>query len=735
MLLNDFGAGGGSDYALPLPQLFGEGKTMYVDMKGHGHSREHRAVVSGVVVGAFIRIHQSLSRLDLRMCSLGVDGGKALALALSCNTCLTSLSLPDNQLSDEGVEHIATALRANESCPLASINLSDNAIGVRGGSAIAEYLRLGAANLTALDGVGMSGTYFRQLRGVERVKSLELKGLGDTDSVVVGSLLAANTTLLSLDLGTSSNAMGKGWGKVVAQALASNTTLTSLNLGSNSLGDAGGVAVAESLHGGGSSSKNFTLRALDVSSNRLQLPAARALAVVLATEANLTSLNLGSNEIGEKGAVTLFEAVARNHSLTALNVSSNGWPSPPPPDKKRGESAAKSGGGGDGSGDGGGGGGGSSYNSLNVGVAADASSGGGGGGANEAMTERKAASKAPGLRPSGGGKAGGKTGADTDRAAGASQSIGGGGAGGGAGAETERGKAVAAKPGGKAVEKSSIDALAVVVRTNKTLLSLDISGNPLHEKAVKLISQAVRRNTTLTSLNGVGKSALYFKALRGKARTLDLKGCGIGSEDLSILCDLLSSNTALTSLDLSGNALGEQGGVAIAAALARNDSMTSLDLGGTGLGTAAGKALVEMLQKGQSGLTSLGLASNPLESHLRAVGFTAEALKVLGLSASQLKQGGFSAEALKEAGFKAQLLKQAGFSAQDLKEAGIPANQLKLVGFTDTELSAVGFTPQELKSKLGLEGVAAVRQLDLSVSLPMTWDRSTRDDYHLRDVR
>ena len=324
------------------------------------------------------------------------------------------------------------------------------------------------------------------------------------------------------------------------------------------------------------------------------------------------------------------------------------------------------------------------------------------------MTERKAASKTLGLRPSGGGKAGGKTGADTDRVAGASQSIGGGGAGGGAGAETERGKAVAAKPGGKAVEKSLIDALAVVVRTNKTLLSLDISGNPLHEKAVKLISQAVRRNTTL------GKVGL-LQGPAGKARTLDLKGCGIGSEDLSILCDLLSSNTALTSLDLSGNALGEQGGVAIAAALARNDSMTSLDLGGTGLGTAAGKALVEMLQKGQSGLTSLGLASNPLESHLRAVGFTAEALKALGLSASQLKQGGFSAEALKEAGFKAQLLKQAGFSAQDLKEAGIPANQL-LVGFTDTELSAVGFTPQELKSKLGLEGVVAVRQLDLSVS-------------------
>ena len=164
--------------------------------------------------------------------------------------------------------------------------------------------------------------------------------------------------------------------------------------------------------------------------------------------------------------------------------------------------------------------------------------------------------------------------------------------------------------------------------------------------------------------------------------------------------------------------------------------MTSLDLSATGLGPPAGKALVEMLQKGQTGLTSLGLSSNPLETALRAVGFEAPTLKSLGLSAAQMRLGGFSADLLKEAGFRAQALKAAGFTAQELAEGGFPANQLKHdAGFTDAELAAVGFTPQELKSKLGLEGVAAVRQLDLSVSLPMTWDRSTRDDYHLRDAK
>lgn len=654
-LRNDFGAGGGSDFALPLAQLAGEGGGMYVDLKGGVHSREHRAIVSGVVVGAFIRIHASLNRLDLRSLPLGVEGGRALALALSANTSLTALSLPEAQLGDDGAEQIAHALIGNPRCALQSLNLSDNGVGVRGASAIAEYLRVAGASLTALDGVGMSGTYFRQLRGVDPVQSLSLKGLGDTDSVVVGALLGANTTLKTLDLGTSSNAMGKGWGPVVAQALVVNTVLTSLSLGSNGLGDAGGVAVAESLHG-----KNFMLRALDVSSNRLQVPAARALAAVVASEVNLTSLNVGSNELGERGAIALFEAVARNHSLTSLNVSSNDL-CPPPAEKKVGEPG----------------------------------SGGG-------ETERPGA---------------------------------------GAGAETDRSKAGGGggglRPGAKAApSKSSIDALAVVLRTNTTLQSLDLSGNALHEKAIKLISQAVRRNASLTSLSGVGKSSLYFKALRGTARTLDLKGAGVGGEDLSILCDLLSANTVLTSLDLSTNALGDAGGVAIAGALARNDSMTSLDLSATGLGPPAGKALVEMLQKGQTGLTSLGLSSNPLETALRAVGFEAPTLKSLGLSAAQMRLGGFSADLLKEAGFRAQALKAAGFTAQELAEGGFPANQLKHdAGFTDAELAAVGFTPQELKSKLGLEGVAAVRQLDLSVSLPMTWDRSTRDDYHLRDAK
>ena len=145
------------------------------------------------------------------------------------------------------------------------------------------------------------------------VKALELRGLGDADSVIIG-LLGSNTTLTSLDLGSSSNNMGKAWGRAIADALTTNTTLTSLNLGSNGMGDSGGAAVADALLG-----KNFTIAVLDVSNNRLGRSSWRGFANVLGSEANLTTLNIGSNDVGDPAAE---QSSRRSHgqSFTSLNI-------------------------------------------------------------------------------------------------------------------------------------------------------------------------------------------------------------------------------------------------------------------------------------------------------------------------------------------------------------------------------------------------------------------------------
>ena len=664
-LLNDYGSTAGSDFALPLTQIAGEGSVMFVDMKGGNHSREHRAIIAGVVIGALIRVHQSLTRLDLRSCSLTVEGGKAIADALRFNTSITSLSLPDGQLGDEGVEHIATALRENEHNSITSINLSDNGVGARGALGMAEALRTGMTHLTSLDGVGMSGMYFKQLRGVDPVRSLDLKGLGDADAMVIGILLCHNMTLTSLDLGAASNTMGKLWGRLVGDALTTNTTLASLNLGSNGLGDAGGAAVADALHG-----YNFKLKSLDVSANRLGRAAARAFAAVLANEVNLLSLKLGSNELGDHGGRTIFEGLTRNSTLTELDVSSN----------KLGEKVADAKGGDDGAAE----------------VSAD-------------LTGRAAGSKVRQSKAS-------------DAAAIGKEAI---------AVHTSQsqqvGCGVARAPAVRPLEKSAIDVLAVALRTNTALTALDLSNNGLSEKAMRTVAAAIKRNTSLVSLNGVGKSAMYFKALRSnRVASVDLKAVGLSAEDVTIICDLLSSNTGLQALDLSHNHLGDPGGKAIATALHRNDTVATLDLCSTGLGKVAGKAILEMLEKG-TGITSLGLASNPMESDLKSIGFSAQKLKEVGLQPQQLRLGGFTADELRELGYKAKALKAAGFTVFELSVGGFPANQLKLAGFTDSELLAVGFTPQELRSKLGLEGVSAVRPLDLSVHLQMTWDKGSRD--------
>ena len=648
-LLNDFGSASGSDFTLPLAQLRGEGGVMFFDMKGGSHTREHRALVAGVVTGAFIRIHASLTRLDLRSCSLALDGAKALSEALRVNTSLTSLSLLDDQLGDDGVEHIAAALasrREGGESSVTALNLSDNGVGYRGALAMSEALRV-TERLTSLDGVGMSGTYFKQLRGVDPVRTLDLKGLGDADSVIIAALLGANTTLTALDLGTSSNHMGKQWGRAVSDALSTNTVLTSLNLGSNGLGDKGGAAVAEALHG-----HNFKIQALDVSSNRLGRASGRAFAGVLANEPNLTSINMGHNDLGDASGRTLLEAVARNNTLTSLDLS---------------------------------------YTRLGESVVEE-------GNKNDASPSPPVKPKRPEVK--------GDT-ALQSQAAGA------------------------AKPGVpiKPPEKTAVDALAVVLRTNTKLQALDVSGNTFNEKALRILVAAVKRNSHLTSLNGVGKSSLYFKILRGGVRvpTLDLKGAALAPEDVNIMCDLLQHNTTLKTLDLSHNPLGEEGGKAVATAMMRNDTMVTLDLSSCQLGPIAGAALKDMLEKGVS-LTSLLLGGNPLEHELNEVGFTAEKLRDVGFTPSSLRTGGFAAEQLRQCGFSAKQLKAGGFSAVELKDGGYPANQLKLVGFTESELLGIGFTPQEVKSKLGLEGVAAVRTLDLhSTPLPMTWDRGSRD--------
>ncbi|KAG0337115.1 hypothetical protein BG000_005814 [Podila horticola] len=87
------------------------------------------------------------------------------------------------------------------------------------------------------------------------------------------------------------------------RVLKTNSTLTTLNLGMNSIGDNGGLALAETLK------INSTLTTLDLESNSIEDNGAQVLSDALKTNSTLTALKLPNNSIGDNGALALSQVL------------------------------------------------------------------------------------------------------------------------------------------------------------------------------------------------------------------------------------------------------------------------------------------------------------------------------------------------------------------------------------------------------------------------------------------
>lgn len=128
--------------------------------------------------------------------------------------------------------------------------------------------------------------------------------------------------------------------------------------------------------------------------------------------------------------------------------------------------------------------------------------------------------------------------------------------------------------------------------------------------AVTLLMDIVKTNTTVTSL--------------------DLYGCAAGAEGGKAIAAALVENAALTTLELGANELGAEGSAAIARALEANTALTSLDLDGNHIGDAGGLAIAAALGT-NTALQSLSLARNAIK------GEAAEALAVAAMGSVSLQ--------------------------------------------------------------------------------------------------
>ena len=160
-----------------------------------------------------------LKRLGLAGNNITDEGVKHLATALTHTNCkLNSLNLMANNITDEGVKHLATAL-THTNCTLNSFNLWDNNITDEGVEHLATALTHTNCTLNSLN---LSCNNITD----EGVKHLST------------ALTHTNCTLNSLNLGTN-NITDKAVKHLSTALTHTNCTLNSLNLWSNNITDKG----------------------------------------------------------------------------------------------------------------------------------------------------------------------------------------------------------------------------------------------------------------------------------------------------------------------------------------------------------------------------------------------------------------------------------------------------------------------------------------------------------------
>ncbi|KAF9136205.1 hypothetical protein BGX30_011300, partial [Mortierella sp. GBA39] len=132
-------------------------------------------------------------------------------------------------------------------------------------------------------------------------------------------------------------------------------------------------------------------------------------------------------------------------------------------------------------------------------------------------------------------------------------------------------------------EKQSLtpaqDKVVFSVIANSNLTTLDLWNNSIGDNEVQALSEALKINSTLTTLD------------LGNLNTLDRGDNWIGDNGTQALSEALKSNSTLTTLNLSNNSIGDNGAQALSEALKINSTLTTLDLQNNSIGSNGAQAL------------------------------------------------------------------------------------------------------------------------------------------------
>jgi len=263
-----------------------------------------------IIASALLRDgkHHQLSVLDLGFNSIGDKGCGALAVnCLAGNYNLQTLYLSGNQIGEKGALSLAGAILHGTGLQI--LHLSANSIGPSGMKAIAGAIAKNDSRWT--ETAATSGECL-----VRRMEELHLGSASITSDgfVAVPAMLLSNTALKSLCV--SNNNLDDRDMLLLSQALTQNklVPLESLFLSFNEITCQGVECLMNAVWG------STTLRNLKLDNNNIQDRGAQLCAVVL-TSIALETLDLSFNKVTTTGIKALMKNLSESTSLRTLGLS------------------------------------------------------------------------------------------------------------------------------------------------------------------------------------------------------------------------------------------------------------------------------------------------------------------------------------------------------------------------------------------------------------------------------
>ena len=309
----------GSDDGRLLAKLYATRFVPVLAVSVYNHCLQSRRRVTTLV--DVLERHSCVAELSIVKCHLTADGISLISTALRANRGLTKLDLRLNSIGDDGARHLAEGLRRNPS--LRGLNVTSTGLS---GDAFVQLLRglARSPSLTELNigfnellpaGCDVIAECLANNAPLRRLR-MRHNGVSSAGAAAIFRALRKNSRLQTIDI--SCNAIGDDSVAALAEVLLCNRTLRDVNLENCGVSSAGCVALARALK------TNSVLRTLDLSMNPVTDGGADALADGLKYNRALETLSLNMCDVGNAGFMALLHALrCSGHAVRTLKLCYN----------------------------------------------------------------------------------------------------------------------------------------------------------------------------------------------------------------------------------------------------------------------------------------------------------------------------------------------------------------------------------------------------------------------------